>query len=67
MTDGKDRNRSLKVVGVRKEYPTPTSPLVVLKAWLCAAGSVASRSAALRSTASGAAATGEKCNTAPIR
>lgn len=31
MTDGKDRNRSLKVVGVRKEYPTPTSPLVVLK------------------------------------
>lgn len=31
MTDGKDRNRSLKVVGLRKEYPTPTTPLVVLQ------------------------------------
>jgi lipoprotein-releasing system ATP-binding protein len=29
MTDGK--NRSLKVVGLRKEYPTPGEPLVVLK------------------------------------
>lgn len=31
MTDGTNRKRLLKVVGVRKEYPTPTSPLVVLK------------------------------------
>lgn len=31
MTDGTDRNRSLKVVGLGKEYPTPAAPLVVLK------------------------------------